>query len=459
MCTRPEEVGMRHASTATPRGWAIRATSALLACVVLVAAGSSAATGAARDVTGGPDHRDRRPPAADPAAVTDWHQIAVATITGPAPAGAGKNNAEAFLWFAFVQAAVHNAVNGITGDFDLYEWRAHGPRRASPEAAAAAAAHRVLRTYFGDNPTIAANLDAALETSLAGIPNGTAERQGVRFGERAADHIIRLRADDGRFAPITFDVAPAAGVWRPTPPANLPFFDPWLGFVDPLVVRSLRQFGPGPPPPISSDLYVEEFEEVRDYGVRTGSLRTPEQTETALFFSDAGIVPLQTAVRDLVIRRDLDISRSARLLAAVELATADAIGTVWRAKFRYGWWRPITAIREADTDGNPATAGVPGWEPLIVTPPYPDWPSGLTSVVGATSTVLSRLDRSGRVDLDITSAAAGVTRHYEDARTFIRDAIDARVLSGIHFRTADEAGARIGIRTASWTLDHHLARR
>ncbi len=446
---------MRHApSASSPRArqWGRRGIAMLLVGAILLAAGSTTATGAA---PGGAGHKP--PAAADPAVIPAWNQIAVATITGPAPNGAGKANAEAFLWYGFVHAAVYNAVNGITREYELYEWNARGPKGASPQAAAAAAAHRVLRTYFGANPTIAANLDAASTTSLAEIPNGVAESQGVRYGQRAADRLIRLRADDGRFAPIVFDEPPAPGVWRPTPPANMPFFDPWLGQVDPLVLDSPTQFRPGPPPAIASDLYVEEFEEIRDYGVRTNSLRSDEQTETALFFSDTGVIPLQAALRDLVTRRGLNISDSARLFAAVDLSIADAIGATWDAKYHYGWWRPITAIRLADDDGNDDTAGVEGWEPLVVTPPYPDWPSGLSAVIGATSTALSRLNADGLVDLTITSTAAGVTRHYDDPDAFVRDVIDARVWSGIHFRTADEVGADMGVQIANWALDHHFA--
>jgi hypothetical protein len=402
------------------------------------------------------------PAAADPAVIPAWNAIAVSTIAGPSPNGAGKANAEAFLWFAFVQAAVYNAVNGITGEYELYEWNAKAPKGASPQAAAAAAAHGVLMEYFGSSDfansgTIAANLNAALATSLGQIPDGVPKEQGIRYGERAAKRLVKLREGDGRFATIVFKVPLAAGVWRPTPPALAPFFDPWLGQVEPLVIDSPSQFRPGPPPAISSALYVEEFEEVHDYGVNTSSLRTPAQTQTALFFSDVAVGPLQAGLRDLVTRRGLDISDSARLFAAVDLSMADTSLAVWDAKFHYGWWRPITAIREADTDGNPNTAGVPGWTPLLVTPPYPDWPSGLTGFVGAASTALSQLNADGRVDLNLTSVAAGVTRHYDIAADIQHDAIDARVFSGIHFRTADEVAFAMGTQVANWALDHHFA--
>jgi hypothetical protein len=429
--------------TAQHRMWAGPAIAALVTCALILPALPAAAAGP--------------PAAANPAVITEWNEIAVNTIAGPAPNGAGKANAEAFLWFGFVQAAVYNAVNGITGEYELYSWHARGPTGASPQAAAAAAAHGILKEYFGSNPTIAANLDTALASSLARIPNGVPETQGVQYGERAADRIIRLRENDGRFAPVVFNVPLAPGVWRPTPPANAPFFDPWLGQVDPLLRDSPSQFRPGSPPAISSPLYVEEFEEVRDYGVNAGSLRSPAQTQTALFFSDIGIGPLQAGLRDLVTRHGLDISDSARLFAAVDMSLADTVIAVWDGKFTYGWWRPITAIREADSDGNPNTVGVLGWTPLIPTPPYPDWPSGLSGTIGALSTTLARLNPGGLLDLNLTSPAAGVTRHYDQATVIQGDVIDARVWSGIHFRTADEVGAAIGVRVGNWALDHYFA--
>ena len=146
---------------------------------------------------------------------------------------------------------------------------------------------------------------------------------------------------------------------------------------------------------------------MKDYGVATDSLRTPEQTETALFFSDIGIVPLQAALRDLVTRRHMDISDAARLFAAADMSIADAVGAIWDSKFHFGFWRPVTAIQLADDDENPETEGDADWLPLIVTPPYPDYASGLTGVIGALSRTLSRLLGDGRVDLNITSAAAG----------------------------------------------------
>jgi hypothetical protein len=381
--------------------------------------------------------------------ITFWNGVAVSVIV----TDAGKANAEAFLWYAFEQAAVYNAVVGITGRYDPYKWNPDPPANASPRAAAATAAYRVLLTYF---PGSQERLDAAYDTSLGQIPDGIAKERGVQFGERAAARIIALRTDDGRFADLTFTEPLAPGVWRPTPPSFAPFFDPWLSQVRPLTLNSPTQFRPGPPPGLSSDKYRREFNEVKRLGSLTGSQRTPAQTQTALFFSDIGVGPLQAALRDLVTRRQMTISDSARVFAAVDMSIADGSIAIWDSKFHYGFWRPITAIQLAKHDRNPDTRADPDWLPLIVTPPYPEYASGLTSVMGAASRALTRVLGTPRIDLYITSAAAGETRHYAWAGRLNRDAVNARVWGGIHFRTADVVGNATGRKVANWALDHYF---
>jgi len=395
--------------------------------------------------------------AADPAVITDWNATMVATII----TDAGKGNAEGLLWYSFVQAAVYNAVVGITHRYELYEWNVRGPRAASPEAAAAAAAHGVLLNYF---PASATRLNTAYDASLAKVPDGSAKDQGVRYGERAAARIIELRTDDGRNNPdVAFNppLPLAAGVWRPTPPGNGAFFDPWLSQVRPLTLDSPDQFRPAAPPALTSTTYTTEFNEVKAFGARTGSSRTALQTQTALFFSDIPIGPLQGSLRDLVTRRGLDINDSARLFAAADLSAADAIIAAWDGKLHYGWWRPITAIRLAADDGNDATVADPAWESLLNNPAYPDWPSGLCNVMGAVGRSVTRVLGDGTIDLNITSVAAGspgppLTRHYATAADLNAEAIDARVWSGIHFRTADVVASQMGTQVADWALDHYF---
>jgi hypothetical protein len=371
---------------------------------------------------------------------------------------AGKGNAEGIFWYAFVQAAVYNAVQGITHRYELYKWDVRGPRAASPEAAAATAAYRVLMYYF---PASAARLNAAYAASLGKIPDGTAKSQGIGYGERAAARLIELRADDGRNATIVFDVPLAPGVWRPTPPGFAAFFDPWLSQVRPWTLSSPSQFRPGPPPALTSPTYTTEFNEVKELGSKTSATRTPPQKETALFFSDIAIGPMQAALRDLAMRHELDISDSARLFAAADLSASDSGIAAWDGKLHYGWWRPITAIRLAGDDGNDDTVGDTGWESLINTPPYPDYPSGLCNLMGAVSQTLTRILGTANIDLYITSVAAGspgspLTRHYTSATGLNKDAIDARVWSGIHFRTADVVASQMGIKIGDWALDHYF---
>jgi hypothetical protein len=410
---------------------------ALLLILTMVIASPAAA--------GGHKHGAR-----NPAVIGAWNQIAVATI----PA-----NPAAFLNYSFVHLAMYNAVNGITREFELYKWHSNGPRGASPEAAAAAAAHRILVTYF---PAATANLDAALTASLLAIPDGWREDKGVLYGQKAADRIIALRTNDGRGAAVIVPPPTEAGDWRPTPPANAAFAVPWLGGVKPLALRSLTRYDPGPPPAIGTALYREELTEVRLYGGAPGTpglLRTAEQTATAQFIAAIPFGPMEAGLRDIASRHGLDISESARLFAAANVNMADAIGTAWNAKLKYTWWRPVTAINEADDgvpidDGDPLTIADPTWAPLITTPPYPDWPSGLCAVVGALTQTLKKL--TGGVDLYLSSPTE--TRHYTSRSQFNEEAVDARVWSGIHFRTADEVSIRIGTRTANYVLDRYFER-
>ena len=385
----------------------------------------------------------------DPTVISDWNALAVTTLAGDTT----KSPVQAILYTAFVQAAVCNAVVGIEGRYAPYRFHARAPRGASAQASAVAAAHRVLVAY---SPYAQATLDAAYAASLAQIPEGRAKTRGIAFGTRAADHLIRLRAHDGRNAPIFFTQPPAPGVWRPTPPGELPMLDPWLGFVTPLLVRSATQFAPPAPPALTSARYTRHFNEVKALGSLTSTERTAEQTATALFFSGNANVQFQAALRDQVTVRHLDIVDAARMFAAADMTTADAIISVWHAKYVHGYWRPITAINLADTDGNPATDPDRTWVPMIPTPPYPEYPSGYTAFASAESRSLANLFHTRHLQLTLISTAVGGARHYDSGRALRQDVVDARVWLGIHFRFGDTAARDMGVRLADWTLDHYF---
>ncbi|GAA0494343.1 vanadium-dependent haloperoxidase [Streptomyces sp. NPDC046215] len=417
---------------------AARAGAAALVVLALAAApaaapagatGNSASSGAARN------------------AVEEWSAVAVDTVE----TDARRPVPETFIWYAFVSTAMYNAVVGVEGRYAPYRWDGHGPRTASPAAAAAAAAHRVLLTYF---PASKNRLDAAYAASLKAVPDGRAEDEGVAFGERAAAHTVRSRKDDGRYAPVGFPAEPAPGVWRPTPPAYERFDSAWMGRLRPMTLRSPGQLRPGRPPALTSARYAKDLAELKALGAKHGSRRTPRQTDTARFFS--GNLHFQEALRDRAARYGLDLTETVRLLAVANSAMADAIVTAWDSKLHYGTWRPVTAIHQARTDGNPATTPDPAWEPFIPTPNHPDYLSGHATVGGALTRSLTLLFGTPRVDLTFRSQATGTTRHYAHADDYNRDVVDARVWEGVHTRTADVVGNRTGAKIAEWGFAHYF---
>ncbi|MDG4827669.1 vanadium-dependent haloperoxidase [Asanoa sp. WMMD1127] len=414
----------------------MRARGLVLVCALVLASVAAPAAASSRD---------------DPAVVAEWNAIAVTTLVGDPT----RSQPEGLLYMGFVHAAVYNAVVGITGGYEPYRFRARAPHRASAPAAAVAAAHRVLVTY---SPAASSTLDAAYAASLSRIPDGPAKAAGVAFGELAADTLIRQRADDGRNAPVSYTRPPAPGVWRPTPPALAPFAVPWLGAVRPLLVRDGAQFGtPGPPPALGSARYAREFAEVKALGSATSTVRTPAQTDTARFFAGNVVVQFNAALRDQVALRGLSLAAAARMFAAVDMSLADTAISVWHSKYRYAYWRPVTAIALADTDGNPATTPDPTWTPMIATPPYPDWVSGYSAASGAFTAALAEVLDTRWLRLTLTSTAVpGVTRSYVSGRALDQDVVDARVWLGIHFRSADTAGVRMGHEVAGWAADRYF---
>lgn len=391
-------------------------------------------------------------PAADANVINDWNATAVNVIMTDAATGA----AEGMVYLGFVQAAVYNAVVGITGRYSLYKSNASTSPTASPQAAAAAAAHRVLMTYFGHVPAAVTRLTDAYAASIGAGPYDPSTTRGIQYGRQTAERFIALRAEDGRYGPNTFEMAAAPGIWRPTTPANAPFFAKWLCDCTPLMIESPSQFRPAPPPDVTSAQYAAEFEEVKAFGSKEGSARTPLQTETALFISTVTPGPYHAALRDLTVRREMDISDRARLFAAVSMSVADGIITCWDSKVQYGFWRPITAIQLAEEDGNPATTADPAWDSLLPNPPYPDYTSGLNAVIASSTRALTRVLGTDRIDLHITSPVTNTTRHYEFADPIYTDAVDGRVWAGLHFRFADVAAMVQGQQVADWAMDRYF---
>ncbi|MGI5484482.1 vanadium-dependent haloperoxidase [Streptomyces lavendofoliae] len=423
---------------------ASRAAVAVVATTGLAALAATVPHATAGTVATGPAVRAGAP--VPGTVVTEW----MGTVAGTVDPVGGLTTPEETVWHALVSTAMYNAVVGIEGRYEPYRWGARGPRTASAEAAAAAAAHRLLRLSF---PAAAPRLREVYAASLARVPDGRAEDEGVAFGERAADHVLALRSGDGRGAPVPFAARPAPGVWRPTPPGHQPFASAWLGRLRPMLLDSPARFRPPPPPPLTSVRYARDLAEVRAYGAKEGSARSPWQTETAVYFTELDV---QKALGDHADRHRFDLVDTARLYAAVNTAQLDAVVTAWDAKLTYGTWRPVTAIREADRDGNPATRADSRWEPLLPTPPHPDYLSGHAATGGALTGTLTGLLGTSRIDLFLASRGTGTTRHYRHAHEYDRDVVNARVWGGIHTRTADTVGNAAGHRLAAWALERYF---
>lgn len=389
------------------------------------------------------------PVSRDAAVVTEWSAIAQRTIftenLTPVPASP--------LYFGFMSLAVYDAVVTIEGRYAPYADQPRPHANASAEAAVATAAYRVLNTYF---PASGAALAADYAASLADIPNGVGKVHGIRVGEDAAAAVIALRQDDGRGASVPEPGGLDPGEWRPTPDAFAPMLVPWLGFVRPLLLDSPTQIPVAGPDGLDTDAYAQDFEEVKQYGAKDGSLRTAEQTATALFWNTNVVAQYQAALRDLVTRRQLDIVESARAFAVLNANTADALIACWRAKYDDAYWRPITAIRLADTDGNDATEPDPAWTPLTATPPYPEYTSGHACVTGATSATVGSLFGPDSIDLTVPSLAVAPARHFATTDALDDETMNARIWLGIHFRKAMTDGNQLGHDVAEFGTTHYF---
>jgi hypothetical protein len=385
----------------------------------------------------------------DATVIAQWDAIAVRTIASENPVPIPAST----LYFGFVSLAVYDAVVAIRGGYRPYLPQPPADRRASADAAVVTAAHDVLAHYF---PASAANLAADRTAALAAIPDGYRKTAGQRAGATAAARLIAARADDGRNAAITFTAAPAPGVWRPTPDAFAPMAVAWLGFVRPLALRAPDQIPLAGPDALHSRAYARDFAEVRAYGAAQGSARSDAQTQTAMFWSANVVAQFHTALQDQITRRGVGLLPAARASALLGLASADTQIGCWRAKYEHAFWRPVTAIRLADTDGNPRTSPDPAWTPLALNPPYPDYVSGHACITGAATETFGHLFGSRSIDLDVTSPVTGTTRHYRSTAALDAETMNARIWLGLHFRRAMTDGNRLGHETARWIARHEL---
>jgi len=384
--------------------------------------------------------------------VIDWNKLLLSIVNTP---GAQPASIQPTRNFAIVHAAIYDAVNAVDRTHEPYLISVRAPRGASETAAADAAAHTAL---LGLYPSQQAAIDATYATELAQVPDGPAKDQGVSLGTTVANDLLAIRAGDGsNITPPPFVPGAAPGDYRPTP-LNFPtpVFTTW-GQVTPFVLDSGNQFRPAPPPALTSDAYAAAINEVQSLGSATSTTRTVDQTEIGKFWAP----PIQNfwnqIAETVAAAHHSDLPTTARLFAALNLSFADSAIAFYDAKYTYQLWRPVTAIRLADTDGNPNTTADPNWLPLAGnTAADPSYPGAHSTISAAGADVLGMFFGDKQSFSVTSSALPGVTRSFASFSAAAQEAGLSRIYAGQHTRLDHLAGLTLGHDVAGFVLHNAL---
>ena len=387
--------------------------------------------------------------------VSDWNAICLQEAVN-----AGRPGGSPAIDLATMHAAMYDAVQAIEKDYEPYRVTdVPNTAGASPAAAAAKAARDVLVYRFSAR---AGAIDTLYVNYLA-ANNINPTDPGIAVGAYVAGKLLAYRACDGSL-PIpaaTFAGGTGIGQWRPTPSA-FSMMNPgeYLGQVTPFFMTKPTQFRAAPPPAVTSNHYTRDYNEVKLYGAKTGSLRSAEQTDLAFFWAGNTFSAVLGGVRNVAANNVDNVSDSSRLFALVAMSQADTIIGVWDAKYHYNYWRPITAIQNGAVDGNPDTVGDAAWESLILNPPYPDYTSGANGVSSAALYSMEHFFETDSMDFSMTTTNTGPTiqdtRNYTSFSQAAQEVVDGRVLLGIHFRFADEASRELGKNVSRWGYKNYL---
>ena len=378
--------------------------------------------------------------------VTDWNVKACDVVDeaklGPPPAN---------RVLAIVHAAAYEAANAITKRYPASGLQLTAAPGASVEAAVAAANHATLAKLV---PSQQSAIDIAYQAALAKVADGAAKTEGIAVGAMAAAEILAVRANDGAATGEAYRPHTTAGVYVPTAiPAvsQWPQRKPWL-------MTSPAQFRPGPPPKLTSELWARDYIEVKALGGKSSARRTAEQTEIARFWEATMPAIYHGIVRSIANVSGREVTQNARLFAAVTQATDDALIAVFDAKYHYNFWRPLTAIRNGDIDGNDATERDPSWAPFIDTPMHPEYPCAHCIVSGAVGAVLQAEMGAGPVPtLTTTSVTAqGAARRWTKIDDFVQEVANARIYDGVHYRNSTEVGTAMGKQIGELAAEKYL---
>ena len=379
-------------------------------------------------------------PAARADVVTDWNVTTLGLTVSSPPQIEMRA-------LALTHVAMFDAVNAVTGTYQAYMQPApKAPAGASPEAAAAAAAHTVLVSIF---PLQKPALDAALQASLAKLPEGSGKSDGSALGRQVAEQCIAMRTGDGWNARVAYTPATAPGSWQPAPPSMGGFASVHWAEVKPFFLKSPSEVAVPGPLAVDSAQYAKELDEVRRLGARYSTERTADQTAAAIFTLLNGGQMWNAAARAAAAAKGTSMPENARIFAIINMAALDAVIAGWEVKRKMGTWRPLTAIRGASSNADPS------WEPLINTPPHPDYLSGHSVTSGAWSRSLQLLFGNDGVPFSATFGNA-LTRHFSSFSQAATEIENARIWAGIHTRTADEHGTALGRQVAELVVQRAM---
>ena len=383
--------------------------------------------------------------------VLEWNEVAYQAFGGTAY----QHSLMASRINAMVHIAMHDAINAVHPRYQTYAFAGKNVY-ANPIAAAASAAHTVLLHEISESKGL---LDSALQQTLADIPDGVAKTNGIQLGRDAGEAILIKRENDGSAGNPVVPVPPAlvAGAYEAVPPFTFYFAPHWEN-VKLFGLQKKDQFRCTPPPALNSEAYTAAFNEVKELGKKNSSARSDDQTSFSRFwyeFSEAG---WNRVARTVAVHKKLDLHETARLFALVDMALADAYTTGWDSKLHYNLWRPYTAIRNADKDGNNQTSPDTQWEPELPTPPIQDYPSTHSALGNAAAVVMANIlgDATSFTMPSPTAVPAGSTRSFTSFSQAAKENADSRVLAGIHFRFACDAGMELGRNIGHWVTSNHL---
>jgi hypothetical protein len=387
--------------------------------------------------------------------VTQWNDIAITQARASTEPGAASSGATS-LYVAYVELAVYNSVVAIEGRFRPYEYSVPAAKDASPEAAAVEAAYRVLLHLLPDR---ADALTAAYNTSMAGIPDGASKTDGQTVGQSSANALIALRAGDGLGVPwpYTYPSTPEPGVYIPTPGVTS-LVTPWAGQMRPFTFDNPAQFLPDePPPPLKSLEWTLDYNQVKLLGAVDSTVRTPAQTEIGLFWTDHTTTQYGRMLQLLILQENMNLLDSSRLMAMSFTSLADAYIGCFNAKYHFSFWRPVTAIRNGDIDGNGLTVADPAWTPLGSTPGHPEYPAAHACLTGSLADTLEQYFGTPNVHLTVTSAVTSTTHYFQNVHQLENEIEGARIYAGFHYHHSLVQGFLLGHKVSENVTANYFA--